>query len=101
MATYTWRFTLDNTSGFLGGLRAKWHTVTLDHPFGGPMIVRLDGAEIRRVDEPSGTATINFKADQAPCRIEVRHLVESFGGIAKMDSWTHDLSVKDQPQKPV
>jgi hypothetical protein len=85
MAEYNWEVKLD-----------KKHKVTVDHPFSGDIVVKLDGKEVHR--ESSHELDHTFEIDGKPCNLVVKEETQSFGGMATMKTWVHNLYVNGEKQ---
>jgi len=79
MAVYTWNFKA-----------AKDHKLVVEHPFSGPVVVTLDGKNIK--ESSSHQFTHTFDVEGKSCELKIAKEVIDYG-IAKMESWVHTFSV--------
>jgi hypothetical protein len=77
MAIYTWKFYVNDE-----------HTLVVDHPFKGNVVVRLDDKVIQ--ESADHEMSYDFRVDEKPFNLEIKYEIQDFG-IAKMQSWVHHL----------
>jgi len=86
MANYQWNFSI-----------ASPHTVLVEHPFKGDVVIHLDGKEIHR--HSGRELEYEFEIEGKPCLLSIRYETKSYGGIAAVQTWTHHLCVDGEYQE--
>lgn len=83
MAIYQWNFKVKID-----------HTLVVEHPFSGNVVVKLDDRVIKNTEQHE--MTYNFNVEDQPCRLEISFEETDFGGMATMKSWVHHFYVAEE-----
>jgi len=77
MAVYAWNFKVN-----------KNHTLQVEHPFKGNVVVKLDDKKIH--ESETHEITYDFRVDERPFELQIKFENQDFG-IAQMQTWAHYL----------